>query len=103
MQTILDQSHLVPLSNQIQPTLSEFDHALRLYPLPTAVGESLAYLAFTNSRDMTRTRLFWLINTSAMSLRMKAVTSSTLAALSETHLDSRHTFLPWGNQSPREC
>ncbi|THH14637.1 hypothetical protein EW146_g5729 [Bondarzewia mesenterica] len=37
VQTILDQSHLTPLTSNIQPVLSEFDHALRLYPLPTAV------------------------------------------------------------------
>lgn len=37
MQTILDQSHLTPLTSQIQPTLCDYDHALRLYPLPTTV------------------------------------------------------------------
>jgi len=37
VQTILDQSHLSPFVNSIQPTLSDFDHTLRLYPLPTAV------------------------------------------------------------------
>jgi DNA polymerase epsilon subunit 2 len=37
VQTILDQSHLTPLTSQIQPTLCDYDHALRLYPLPTAV------------------------------------------------------------------
>ncbi|KAH9951642.1 epsilon DNA polymerase [Amylocystis lapponica] len=37
VQSILDQSHLIPLTNNIHPVLSEFDHALRLYPLPTAV------------------------------------------------------------------
>ncbi|KAH7887661.1 DNA polymerase epsilon, subunit B [Phlebopus sp. FC_14] len=37
VQTILDQSHLMPLASHIQPTLSDFDHSLRLYPLPTAV------------------------------------------------------------------
>ncbi|EJF61186.1 epsilon DNA polymerase [Dichomitus squalens LYAD-421 SS1] len=37
VQTILDQSHLMPVTTSIQPTLSELDHALRLYPLPTAV------------------------------------------------------------------
>ncbi|KAF8138420.1 DNA polymerase epsilon, subunit B [Boletus edulis] len=37
VQTILDQSHLTPLTSQIQPTLCAYDHALRLYPLPTAV------------------------------------------------------------------
>ncbi|RDX55559.1 epsilon DNA polymerase [Lentinus brumalis] len=37
VQTILDQSHLMPVTISIQPTLSDYDHALRLYPLPTAV------------------------------------------------------------------
>ncbi|KAA1475990.1 DNA polymerase epsilon subunit B [Dentipellis sp. KUC8613] len=37
VQSVLDQSHLTPLTNNVQPVLSEYDHALRLYPLPTAV------------------------------------------------------------------
>jgi len=37
VQSLLDQSHLLPLTYDIQPTLSDFDHTLRLYPLPTAV------------------------------------------------------------------
>ncbi|KAF9268073.1 DNA polymerase epsilon subunit B [Marasmius fiardii PR-910] len=37
VQSILDQAHLSPFANHIQPTLSDFDHTLRLYPLPTAV------------------------------------------------------------------
>ncbi|PIL37097.1 hypothetical protein GSI_00789 [Ganoderma sinense ZZ0214-1] len=37
VQTILDQSHLMPVTTSIQPTLSEYDHAFRLYPLPTTV------------------------------------------------------------------
>lgn len=37
MQTILDQSHLSPLPQSTRPTLWEYDHALRLYPMPTAV------------------------------------------------------------------
>ncbi|RDB22824.1 DNA polymerase epsilon subunit B [Hypsizygus marmoreus] len=37
VQTILDQAHLSPLTVNIQPTLSDYDHALRLYPLPTAL------------------------------------------------------------------
>jgi len=37
VQTILDQSHLTPLTSQIQPTLCDYDHALRLYPLPTTI------------------------------------------------------------------
>ncbi|KAJ8086741.1 DNA-directed DNA polymerase epsilon, subunit B [Marasmius tenuissimus] len=37
VQSILDQAHLSPFANHIQPTLSDYDHTLRLYPLPTAV------------------------------------------------------------------
>ncbi|KAJ3512535.1 hypothetical protein NLJ89_g3461 [Agrocybe chaxingu] len=37
VQSILDQSHLSPLTNNIQPVLSDHDHSLRLYPLPTAL------------------------------------------------------------------
>ncbi|KAI0347310.1 epsilon DNA polymerase [Trametopsis cervina] len=37
VQSILDQSHLIPLSTSIYPVNSEFDHTLRLYPLPTTV------------------------------------------------------------------
>lgn len=36
-QTILDQCHLSPLPQTVQPILPEFDHTLRLYPLPTTV------------------------------------------------------------------
>ncbi|KAF7968423.1 hypothetical protein HWV62_30579 [Athelia sp. TMB] len=35
--SILDQSHLTPLTLSIQPTLSDYDHSMRLYPLPTVV------------------------------------------------------------------
>ncbi|OCH92936.1 hypothetical protein OBBRIDRAFT_802282 [Obba rivulosa] len=34
-------SHLTPLTNSIQATLADFDHTLRLYPLPTACHVSL--------------------------------------------------------------
>lgn len=37
VQTILDQSHLSPLAKSVQPVHSEYDHTLRVYPLPTAV------------------------------------------------------------------
>ena len=38
VQSILDQSHLCPLVCNIQPVLPDYDHGLRLYPLPTAVS-----------------------------------------------------------------
>ncbi|ORX38923.1 DNA polymerase alpha/epsilon subunit B-domain-containing protein [Kockovaella imperatae] len=37
VQTVLDQSHLSPLPQATRPTLWEYDHALRLYPMPTAL------------------------------------------------------------------
>ncbi|KAF8165254.1 epsilon DNA polymerase [Crassisporium funariophilum] len=37
VQSILDQSHLTPLTINIQPVLSDYDHSLRLYPLPTTL------------------------------------------------------------------
>ena len=43
VQTILDQSHLMPVTTSIQPTLPDYDHALRLYPLPTAVNHLHAF------------------------------------------------------------
>jgi DNA polymerase epsilon subunit 2 len=38
--TILDQAHLCPLPQSARPVLWEFDHALRLYPMPSAVSQS---------------------------------------------------------------
>ncbi|KAG6821618.1 hypothetical protein H0H93_000127 [Arthromyces matolae] len=38
VQTILDQGHLSPFTINIQPTLPDYDHTLRLYPLPTVVS-----------------------------------------------------------------
>lgn len=40
MQTILDQAHLAPLPLNVRPVLWDFDHALRLYPMPTTVRPS---------------------------------------------------------------
>ncbi|KAJ7581093.1 DNA polymerase alpha/epsilon subunit B-domain-containing protein [Mycena floridula] len=37
VQSILDQAHLCPLTVHIQPTLADFDGALRLYPLPSTL------------------------------------------------------------------
>ncbi|KIJ99373.1 hypothetical protein K443DRAFT_133083 [Laccaria amethystina LaAM-08-1] len=37
LKRFVDQSHLTPLTINIQPTLSDYDHSLRLYPLPTAL------------------------------------------------------------------
>ena len=54
VQTVLDQSHLSPLAKSVQPVHSEFDHALRLYPLPTAV----CHLAcFVDASDLLGDRL----------------------------------------------
>ena len=38
VQTIIDQCHLCPFTLQIQPRYWNFDHALRLYPMPTTVS-----------------------------------------------------------------
>ncbi|CCJ29522.1 unnamed protein product [Pneumocystis jirovecii] len=34
VRTLLDQSHLSPFSLSSRPTLWDFDHTLRLYPIP---------------------------------------------------------------------
>jgi hypothetical protein len=49
--TILRQSHLCPLPLSIQPIYWEYDHALRLFPLPDAViiGEDSS--AFKSTTD----------------------------------------------------
>lgn len=41
VQTILDQAHLAPLPLNVRPILWDFDHALRLYPMPTTVSRVL--------------------------------------------------------------
>ncbi|BGP51155.1 DNA-directed DNA polymerase epsilon, subunit B [Rhodotorula kratochvilovae] len=37
VQTILDQAHLAPLPLNVRPVLWDYDHALRLYPMPTTL------------------------------------------------------------------
>jgi len=49
VQSILDQSHLTPLTTHIQPVLPDFDHALRLYPLPTAVSSCLVFIRLNHN------------------------------------------------------
>jgi len=39
-QTILDQAHLAPLPLAVRPILWDYDHALRLYPMPTTVSRT---------------------------------------------------------------
>ncbi|KAF9534221.1 epsilon DNA polymerase [Crepidotus variabilis] len=46
VQSILDQGHLTPLTRNVQPVLSDFDHCLRLYPLPTALVLADRYDAY---------------------------------------------------------
>ncbi|EST05432.1 DNA polymerase alpha/epsilon, subunit B [Kalmanozyma brasiliensis GHG001] len=41
--TVLDQAHLVPLAQRIRPVLWDHDHALSLYPMPTALVLADAY------------------------------------------------------------
>lgn len=57
VQTILDQCHLSPLPLSIRPTLWDFDHALRLYPMPTAVRPSPSLLAPLSGRPSLTTAL----------------------------------------------
>ncbi|KAK4052790.1 DNA-directed DNA polymerase epsilon, subunit B [Microbotryomycetes sp. JL201] len=37
VQTVLDQAHLAPLPLNIRPVVWDYDHALRLYPMPTTL------------------------------------------------------------------
>ncbi|KAL5530699.1 DPB2 [Sanghuangporus sanghuang] len=37
VQSVIDQAHLSPFTRNVQPILSEYDHTLRLYPMPNAV------------------------------------------------------------------
>ncbi|GAA5970423.1 hypothetical protein JCM8115_004552 [Rhodotorula mucilaginosa] len=37
VQTVLDQAHLAPLPISVRPVLWDYDHALRLYPMPTTL------------------------------------------------------------------
>ncbi|GAA5887987.1 hypothetical protein JCM16303_005226 [Sporobolomyces ruberrimus] len=37
VQTILDQAHLAPLPLPVRPVFWDYDHALRLYPMPTTL------------------------------------------------------------------
>lgn len=65
MQTVLDQCHLSPLPLSVRPTLWDYDHTLRLYPMPTAVRlhvlfcssprlfDNLAYVLFLPSFQLT--------------------------------------------------
>jgi DNA polymerase epsilon subunit 2 len=41
VQTILDQSHLSPVNLSLQAVYWNHDHALRLYPMPSAVRERM--------------------------------------------------------------
>lgn len=40
VQTVLDQAHLAPLPISVRPVLWDYDHALRLYPMPTTVRQA---------------------------------------------------------------
>jgi len=61
VQSILDQAHLSPFANHIQPTLSDHDHALRLYPLPTAVNQPV--YDYERRKHSQSLRLYWLTST----------------------------------------
>ena len=57
VQSILDQSYLAPFTTHIQPILPDYDHTMRLYPLPTCVRvfSSIAAFAFLFTDSMIRT------------------------------------------------
>ncbi|KAI5124943.1 hypothetical protein M0805_007370 [Coniferiporia weirii] len=46
VQSIVDQSHLSPFTKNVQPILSEYDHTLRLYPMPNAIILADKYEAY---------------------------------------------------------
>ncbi|KAL8292520.1 hypothetical protein RQP46_001132 [Phenoliferia psychrophenolica] len=46
IQVIMDQAHLAPLPLSVRPIYWEFDHALRLYPMPTALIMADKYEAY---------------------------------------------------------
>ena len=55
VQTILDQSHLLPIRPPEQFTGREYDHTLRLYPIPTAVRRRdllLSHLTFISHTQL---------------------------------------------------
>lgn len=37
MKTLLDQAHICPLPLHVNPVYWQYDHALRLYPLPDVI------------------------------------------------------------------
>ncbi|PWZ02294.1 DNA polymerase epsilon, subunit B [Testicularia cyperi] len=44
--TLLDQAHLCPLPQRVRPVLWDYDHTLRLYPMPTALVLADSYDRF---------------------------------------------------------
>lgn len=65
VQSILDQSHLSPLTIDIQPVLSDYDHSLRLYPLPTTVSVRIQLECSSCKPDFCHS-LFWLTDMTAI-------------------------------------
>lgn len=65
VQSIIDQCHLSPLGPHIQPTLCEYDHSLRLYPIPTTVMLLCLYSG-NESYIHALSSWFWQINMNVM-------------------------------------
>ena len=78
----------MPLPTSVQPVLPEFDHALRLYPMPTAVSA----LPICYELDSLDCRLFWPINMNAIVKLMKLAMCSTQVVSSETLLVSQRIY-----------
>lgn len=53
VQSVIDQSHLSPFTKTIQPVLSEYDHTLRLYPMPNSVSGQNLTLFFVFDAETT--------------------------------------------------
>lgn len=97
VQSILDQSHLLPFTQSIQPTLSDYDHAFRLYPLPTAVRVGMCLTV--DSTDVDRWRWSWRINMTDTIWPMRAATYSTLVGLLVISFNSQAIFQHNGSLS----
>ncbi|GAA93845.1 uncharacterized protein L969DRAFT_84704 [Mixia osmundae IAM 14324] len=51
-QLVLDQGHLCPLPISVRPVLWEYDHTLRLYPMPTALVLADKYSPYEITYDL---------------------------------------------------
>jgi len=94
VQSLLDQAHLSPLTINIQPTLADYDHSLRLYPLPTAVSNTVLHYITTNLQQDGSSSLCLQINTTSTKSHTLVAMFSTQEVLLETPSCSLLTNLP---------